>query len=139
MYTARLDAVVCREGAQSLSLEAKRPEEVSRLSNATSEGELILVGTWAVEKTGGGAPLVRPTSESLGKTRYISTTTWPMVGVLPSVSKPVKVAPVIEVWEVEGEVIAGLDLKLSCTLGSRGGCHETVPSGAEEEWIGCCW
>src|SRR5262245_39811621 len=73
--------------------------EESRLANATSEGELTLVGTWFVGNVGG--PLVRPTLESLGKTWYISTTTWPMFAmVLPPVSRPVKVAPVIEVWEV---------------------------------------
>jgi hypothetical protein len=51
----------------------------------------------SLEKVGG--PLVRPTSESKGKTRYTSTTTWPMFGVTP-VSRPVKVAEVIEVWAV---------------------------------------
>jgi hypothetical protein len=78
------------------------PEEEARLSNATSEGELTLVGTWFVENVGG--PLVRPTSESLGKTWYISTTTWLMFAVvLPPVSRPVKVAPVIEVWATRGK------------------------------------
>src|SRR6516162_9472900 len=77
-------------------------EEESRLSNATSEGELTLVGTWFVEKVGG--PLVRATLESLGKTWYISTTTWPMLlSVAPPVSRPVKVAPVIEVWAIRGK------------------------------------
>ena len=76
------------------------PEEESRLANATSEGELTLVGTWFVENT--GAPLVRPTSESLGKTRYISTTTsvTPPPGADGPVIRPVKVAEVIEVWAV---------------------------------------
>src|SRR5262249_32656301 len=80
-----------------LTVKLSEFEEEARLSNATSEGELTLVGTWFVENTGG--PLVRPTSESLGKTWYISTTTWPMVGVVP-VTRPVKVAEVIEVWAI---------------------------------------
>src|SRR5262249_49900393 len=85
-----------------LTVKLSEFEEEARLSNATSEGELTLVGTWFVENTGG--PLVRPTSESLGKTWYISTTTWPMFAVvLPPVSRPVKVAPVIEVWAVRAK------------------------------------
>src|SRR5215467_2766714 len=63
------------------------PEEESRLSNATSEGELTLVGTFGVENVGG--PLVRPTLEPSGKTWYISTTTWPMLAMgFAPVSRP---------------------------------------------------
>jgi hypothetical protein len=43
------------------------PAAESRLRSATSDGELTLVGTFGVENVGG--PLVRLTSESLGKTR----------------------------------------------------------------------
>src|SRR5215467_12400690 len=73
---------------------------VSRSSNSTSEGELTLVGTWGVEKVGG--PLVRPTSESLGKTRYTSTRTSPISAtVAPPVSNPTNVALLITVSEVK--------------------------------------
>ena len=41
--------------------------EVSRSANATSDGELLRVGAFGVEFVGG--PLVRPASESFGKTR----------------------------------------------------------------------
>ena len=40
---------------------------LSRESKATSDGEFARVGTCEVENV--GAPLVRPTSESLGNTR----------------------------------------------------------------------
>src|SRR4029450_13337604 len=56
----------------------------------TPGGEFTRVGTWEVEKRGG--PLVRPTSESAGNTRYISTLTLPM---LPS-DAPVGMRP----WNV---------------------------------------
>ena len=56
-----------------------------RLSNATSDGELTLVGTFGV----------RFVLESLGKTRYISTTT-PVI-FAPDGMRPVKVAEVIDV------------------------------------------
>ncbi len=98
MYTARLDAVVrCEARLQNNRREAKLPdEEESRLSNATSDGELTLVGTFGVEKVGG--PLVRFTSESAGKTRYTSTTTFFISLVdAPDGIRPVKAAPVIEV------------------------------------------
>ena len=78
--------------------KVRLPGAESRVSNATSDGEFTRVGTLAVEKV--GDPLVRPTSESFGNTRYISTTTWPMLGFAP-VSNPVKVALVITV-ELEG-------------------------------------
>src|SRR5215471_19386440 len=73
------------------------PMEELRSSNATSDGELTLVGTFGVENVGG--PLVRFTSESAGKTRYISTTTFFMslVGDAPNGIRPVKFAPVINV------------------------------------------
>jgi hypothetical protein len=72
------------------------PAEKSRSSNATSEGEFTLVGTFGVENV--GDPLVRVTSESLGKTRYISTTTLviSVVGASNGI-RPVKAAPVISV------------------------------------------
>ena len=53
--------------AFSRVVENLRPLLASRSSNATSEGELTRVGTFGVEKS--GAPLVRPTFESLGNTR----------------------------------------------------------------------
>src|SRR5215472_13675024 len=73
------------------------PAENLRSSSATSDGELTLVGTFGVENVGG--PLVRFTSESAGKTRYISTTTFFMslVGDAPNGIRPVKFAPVINV------------------------------------------
>src|SRR5215467_6365028 len=73
---------------------------VSRSSNSTSEGELTLVGTWGVEKV--GRPLVRPMSESLGKTRYTSTRTSPISAtVASSVSNPTNVALLIAVSELK--------------------------------------
>src|SRR5215471_6659178 len=72
------------------------PSEDLRSSSATSDGELTLVGTFVVENVGG--PLVRTTSESAGKTRYISTTTFDMLLVdAPDGIRPVKAAPVISV------------------------------------------
>src|SRR5437868_9931 len=72
------------------------PSEDLRSSSATSDGELTLVGTFAVENV--GDPLVRPTSESAGKTRYISTTTFDMLLVdAPDGIRPVKATPVISV------------------------------------------
>ncbi len=53
--------------ASTASLKLRLPAEPSRETNATSDGELTRVGTAAVEKS--GAPLVRPTSKSFGKTR----------------------------------------------------------------------
>jgi len=55
------------------------PEDKLRLASgiSTSAGELTLVGTWLVENVGG--PLVRPTLESAGKTRYTSTITLVML------------------------------------------------------------
>ncbi len=71
-------------------VNVRPPPPLSRDSKATSEGEFTRVGTWEVEKT--GSPLVRPTSESAGNTRYISTRTVPM---LPS-DDPVGMRP----WNV---------------------------------------
>src|SRR6185369_6017821 len=62
----------------------------------TSDGELTLVGTFGVENTGG--PLVRPTLESAGKTRYISTITFLIsLSDAPIGISPVNAAPVISV------------------------------------------
>src|SRR5262249_32015953 len=76
-----------------------RPDDPAlnwRESNATSDGELTLVGTFGVENVGG--PLVRVTSESSGKTLYTSTTTFVTSLVdAPNGIRPVKVACVIDV------------------------------------------
>src|SRR4029077_8439920 len=70
-----------------------------RSSSATSDGELTLVGTFGVENAGTvSGPLVRPTLESAGKTRYTSTTTFFISLVdAPNGIRPVKAAPVISV------------------------------------------
>ena len=52
---------------KSVVVKLRPPLAESRLSNATSEGELTRVGTCAVENVGG--PLVRLTFESFGNTR----------------------------------------------------------------------
>src|SRR4051794_19155255 len=85
------------EGAFSvLVVKVRSLTAESRESSATSDGEFTRVGTLSVEKV--GDPLVRPTSESFGKTRYISTTTWPTSPMdAPPVSSPVNVALVIRV------------------------------------------
>src|SRR5262249_7978270 len=57
----------------TIAVKPGDPAENVRSSSATSDGELTLVGTFGVENVGG--PLVRPTLESAGKTRYTSTTT----------------------------------------------------------------
>src|SRR4051794_23997035 len=77
--------------------DSSDPAAESLLAKATSEGELTRVGTCDVLKIGG--PEVRPVSESLGNTRYTSTTTWLMVGVAPPLGtiRPVKVPFVNEV------------------------------------------
>jgi hypothetical protein len=67
LFAVKLD---CR----TIGTKPGDPAENWRSSNATSEGELTLVGTFCVENVGG--PLVRPTLESAGKTRYTSTTTF---------------------------------------------------------------
>ena len=63
--------------------------------------------------------LVRPKSESAGKTRYTSTTTFFIsLADAPNGIRPVKAAPVINVFE--DEIIAGLDFELSAVgLASR--------------------
>src|SRR5689334_8038142 len=74
-------------------VKLRLPSLLLRSSNATSEGELTRVGTCEVLKLGG--PDVRPTSESFGKTRYISTRTFAISEVAePLGSSPVKVAAV---------------------------------------------
>src|SRR5215472_4321035 len=74
------------------------PDPLSRLSKATSEGELTRVGTCEVEKVGG--PDVRATLESFGKTRYISTTRSEMLGVpVPPTKRPTKDAEVMSVCD----------------------------------------
>src|ERR1700746_1908705 len=89
---------------KSLVWNVRLPLAVSRESSSTSDGELTPVGTCGVQKVGG--PLVRPTFERFGNTSYISTTTWPIVGVTPGVvvvTKPVNVAFVIEVGAGSGK------------------------------------
>ena len=64
---------------------------LDRDANATSDGEFTRVGTCGVLKFGG--PLVRFTSESFGKTRYISAVTLETLERLaPSGINPVNVA-----------------------------------------------
>src|SRR5690348_6987885 len=77
-------------------VKVRLPLAESRSSNSTSDGELTRVGTCDVENVGG--PLVRPTSERAGNTRYISTRTSPILlrSLVPEI-RPVKVASVIEV------------------------------------------
>src|SRR5262245_17008883 len=89
LFAVKVD---CRTTGTKLS----EPSEDLRSSSASSDGELTLVGTFGVENVGG--PLVRPTLESAGKTRYISTTTFDMLLVdAPNGIRPVKAAPVISV------------------------------------------
>src|SRR5262249_2755757 len=92
MYTTRLNAVLHREtGRHYLVVKFSDPAAESRLTNSTSDGELALVGTAGV------------VSESLGKTRYMSTSTLVMlaVGAMFAGSRPVKVAELIEVcWVI---------------------------------------
>src|SRR6516164_9826965 len=80
-------------------LNVNPPAALSRLSKATSEGELTRVGTSGVEKS--GDPDVRGTLESLGKTRYISTTMSEMLGVppVPGTRSPTKDADVMSVCD----------------------------------------
>src|SRR5215813_3947469 len=78
-------------------LNVNSPAALSRLAKATSEGELTRVGTCVVEKVGG--PDVRPTLESLGKTRYISTTMSEMLGVPVPTRSPTKDADVMSVCD----------------------------------------
>jgi hypothetical protein len=96
MYAARLDAVLGREHSRTIAAKPGDFAEISRSRNATSDGEFTLVGTLGVENVGG--PLVRFTSESAGKTRYTSTTTFFISLVdAPNGIRPVKAAPVINV------------------------------------------
>jgi hypothetical protein len=61
----------------TIAVKPGDPAENVRSSSATSDGELTLVGTFGVENAGTvSGPLVRPTLESSGKTRYTSTTTF---------------------------------------------------------------
>src|SRR3984893_331926 len=89
LFAVKLD---CR----TIAAKPGDPAENWRWSNATSDGELTLVGTFGVENIGG--PLVLPTLESAGKTRYTSTTTFFISLVdAPDGIRPVKAAPVINV------------------------------------------
>src|SRR5580704_8934919 len=84
--------VACR----TIGMKLSDPLENWRSVTSTSDGELTRVGTLGVENVGG--PLVRPTLESAGKTRYISTTTFDILLVdAPDGIRPVKAAPVINV------------------------------------------
>src|SRR6266446_7063076 len=58
---------VVKDPANTIVEKLNAPPELSRESNATSDGEFTRVGTMDVENVGG--PLVRPTLESFGKTR----------------------------------------------------------------------
>src|SRR5262245_34992603 len=84
------------DACTTIGTKLSDPLENCRSVTSTSDGELTRVGTFGVENVGG--PLVRPTSESAGKTRYISTTTFDMLLVdAPDGIRPVKAAPVISV------------------------------------------
>ena len=63
----RTELAAVKDGWMILGVNVKLFAEALRSSNATSEGELTRVGTCGVLNVGG--PEVRPTSESLGKTR----------------------------------------------------------------------
>ena len=67
MPPGRTLLLAVNELARTLVEKLSVPPVLSRESNATSEGEFTRVGTCGVENVGG--PLVRPTLESLGKTR----------------------------------------------------------------------
>ena len=56
-----------KDALSTIGMKVKPPPRLSRVSNATSEGEFTRVGTCGVENNGG--PLVRPTFESAGNTR----------------------------------------------------------------------
>src|ERR1700730_7381675 len=89
LFAVKLD---CR----TIAAKPGDPAENWRWSNATSDGELTLVGTFGVENIGG--PLVLPTLESAGKTRYTSTTTFFISLVdAPDGIRPVKAAAVINI------------------------------------------
>src|ERR1700730_329019 len=95
LFAVKLD---CR----TIAAKPGDPAENWRWSNATSDGELTLVGTFGVENIGG--PLVLPTLESAGKTRYTSTTTFFISLVdAPDGIRPVKAAPVINVCWVSAK------------------------------------
>src|SRR5216117_3813528 len=51
--------------SRTVTVNRRVPSALSRVSNATSDGELTRVGTWGVLKVGG--PEVRATSESFGR------------------------------------------------------------------------
>ena len=99
---------------------------LSHSSNSTSDGELRRVGTCGVEK--GGDPLVRPTSEFVGKHT---------VNLDPDLAHAGKRGAVCQQagkgragdggLRAENEVVGQLDLEFSCAGGARGGRHEIRP------------
>ena len=130
MYTARLDAVVCREGTQSLSLEAKR-----------SRGRIAAVQChvrWRVDsrrhlgRRKYGCPARPAHVRIVGKNPVYFDDYLADGRVLPPVSRPVKVAPVIEVWAVRAKSSAVSISNFPRTLGSRRRRYPTVRiAGAE--------
>src|SRR5215475_14978977 len=84
------------DACTTIGMKLSDPSEAFLSATSTSDGELTRVGTLGVENVGG--PLVRFTSESAGKTRYTSTTTFDILLVdAPDGIRPVKDAPVISV------------------------------------------
>src|SRR5262245_42035310 len=84
------------DACTTIGMKLSDPSDAFLSASATSDGELTRVGKLDVENVGG--PLVRPTSESAGNTRYISTTTFDMLLVdVPDGISPVKAAPLINV------------------------------------------
>src|SRR5262245_14468881 len=97
MNAARLDALVGRERClQNYRCEAKRSLGKLPIRELNVRWRVNPRRYMGVENVGG--PLVRPTLESAGKTRYISTTTSDIALVdAPDGIRPVKAAPVINV------------------------------------------
>ena len=133
MDAAGLHRVGGGEAAAHAVVEKVRPLVESRSSNATSDGELTRVGTCGVENVGG--PLVRPTSEILGK-HAVDFDEDIADGFAPAGSRPVKVALVIDVECVRTKSSADSISNVPPTIGTGGGRHFSVRiPGVEEE--GC--
>src|SRR3982751_2329829 len=84
-----------KDGDSTAELKFSCPAAESRLSNATSEGELARGGTFGT----------RAVLESNGNTRYISTVTEEIVGnpPTPGTSSPTNEAPVMLVCDVNAK------------------------------------
>ena len=139
MYAARLDAVVCREVTHSLSLEAKRSRGSIAADQCHVRGRVDSRRHLVRRKYGGPA---RPTHVRIvGKNLvYFDDYLADVRDGAPSRQQAGEGRPSDRGLGGKAEVIAGLDLKLAGTLGSRGGRHKTVRiAGAEEEWIGHRW